>query len=157
MLDFLGRGLEGRSGEERNREEKVLARISHGIFSQETSENLFLTLQSYHFLLWKLITSVLWVSVSGPMWASSKFNIDGPVFYTEILRSWRAGLPDFNTDVVQMSLAVEGSFCGGSSYHTLPKLVVVSTSFQFCRVFGSEGQKRGENLKNFTFISRWFR
>lgn len=38
-----------------DREEKALARISHGIFSQETSENLFLTLQSYHFLLWKLI------------------------------------------------------------------------------------------------------
>lgn len=64
------------------------------------------------------------------------------------------GTQTTHTDVVQMFLAAEGSFCRGSSYHALPKLVVVSTSFQFCRVLGSECQKRRENLKNLTFISR---
>lgn len=53
MLDFLGRGPreESRGGD---RVGKELARISHGIFSQETSENLSLTLESSPFLLWTL-------------------------------------------------------------------------------------------------------
>lgn len=74
MLDFLGRGPreESRGGD---RVGKELARISHGIFSQETSENLSLTLESSPFLLWTLTSANTALSgVSDSMWPSSQHD-----------------------------------------------------------------------------------